>query len=161
MSYKEAKDIWMEVMINMIETKGDSYRVSINDDGTFDVVDFTMPSVSDNKIRKNIPQLRSLAAEAVKMNGGDPSNEKSITDAVGIVIQKVLERIETKFVPQLIQIYSSSTRTEDKMNTLLEVEDENLIPTIREFISKEIIKAKKDALENFKNHSPCLSIKKE
>lgn len=106
-----------------------------------------------DQIRKNIPQLRSLAAEAVKMNGGDPSNEKSITDAVGIVIQKVLERIETKFVPQLIQIYSSSTRTEDKMNTLLEVEDENLIPTIREFISKEIIKAKKDALENFKNRS--------
>jgi len=46
----------MELMIKMIETKGDSYRVFINDNGTFDVVDFTMPSVNNHRLRKNIPQ---------------------------------------------------------------------------------------------------------
>jgi len=57
MNYKDVRDEWMEIMIKMIETKGDSYRVSINDDGTFDVVDFTMPSVNNHRLRKNIPQV--------------------------------------------------------------------------------------------------------
>ena len=46
----------MELMIKMMETKGDSYRVSINDDGTFTVVDFTIPSVNGHRLRQNIPQ---------------------------------------------------------------------------------------------------------
>ena len=55
MNHVEERSIWMDLMIKMLETKGDSYRVSINDDGTFDVVDFTMPSVN-HRLRKNIPQ---------------------------------------------------------------------------------------------------------
>lgn len=55
MNYTEQRemDIWMT--IKMIEAKGDSYRVSINDDGTFDVVDFTMPSTG-SRLRRNVPQ---------------------------------------------------------------------------------------------------------
>ena len=55
MNQASERDIWMELTINMIEKRGDSYRVSINDDGTFDILDFTMPSLGD-KYRKNIPQ---------------------------------------------------------------------------------------------------------
>jgi len=39
----------------MLEQKIDALRVSINDDGTFDIVDFTMPTRSD-MLRRNIPQ---------------------------------------------------------------------------------------------------------
>jgi hypothetical protein len=56
MNYKEVRDEWMEIMVKMIETKGDSYRVSINDDGTFTVVDFTMPSFSERRLKRNVPQ---------------------------------------------------------------------------------------------------------
>ena len=56
MNHLTERDVWMELMIKMIETKGDSYRVFINDNGTFDVVDFTMPSVNNHRLRKNIPQ---------------------------------------------------------------------------------------------------------
>lgn len=94
MNYKEAKYVWMEVMINMIETKGDSYRVSINDDGTFDVVDFTMPSVSDNKIRKNIPQedVERWIMEAVSILRIAP--EGNLIKGVGFKVHDRLYYIE-------------------------------------------------------------------
>jgi len=94
MNYKEAKDVWMEVMINMIETKGDSYRVSINDDGTFDVVDFTMPSVNDNKIRKNIPQedVERWIMEAVSILRIAP--EGNLIKGVGFKVHDRLYYIE-------------------------------------------------------------------
>lgn len=56
MNQASERDIWMELTINMIEKRGDSYRVSINDDGTFDVVDFTMPSIGVQRLKRNIPQ---------------------------------------------------------------------------------------------------------
>jgi hypothetical protein len=94
MNYKEAKDVWMEVMINMIETKGDSYRVSINDDGTFDVVDFTMPSVSNHKIRKNIPQkdVENWIMESVSILRIAP--EGNLIKGVGFKVHDRLYYIE-------------------------------------------------------------------
>jgi len=94
MNYKEARDIWLEVMINMIETKGDSYRVSINDDGTFDVVDFTMPSVNNNKIRKNIPQedVERWIMEAVSILRIAP--EGNLIKGVGFKVHDRLYYIE-------------------------------------------------------------------
>lgn len=94
MNYKEARDIWLEVMINMIETKGDSYRVSINDDGTFDVVDFTMPSVNNNKIRKNIPQkdVEQWIMEAVSILRIAP--EGNLIKGVGFKVHDRLYYIE-------------------------------------------------------------------
>lgn len=56
MNHTPERDIWMELTIKMIEQRGDSYRVSINDDGTFSVVDFTMPSIGAQRLKKNIPQ---------------------------------------------------------------------------------------------------------
>lgn len=94
MNYKEARDIWLEVMINMIETKGDSYRVSINDDGTFDIVDFTMPSVNNNKIRKNIPQedVEQWIMEAVSILRIAP--EGNLIKGVGFKVHDRLYYIE-------------------------------------------------------------------
>lgn len=43
------------LIMMMEETGQDVLRVSINDDGTFDILDFTMPSLG-NKRKKNIPQ---------------------------------------------------------------------------------------------------------
>jgi len=43
------------LIMMMEETGQDVLRVYINDDGTFDILDFTMPSLG-NKQRKNIPQ---------------------------------------------------------------------------------------------------------
>ena len=94
MNYKEVQDEWMEIMIKMIETKGDSYRVSINDDGTFDVVDFTMPSVNDNKIRKNIPQedVERWIMEAVSILRIAP--EGNLIKGVGFKVHDRLYYIE-------------------------------------------------------------------
>jgi hypothetical protein len=44
-----------KLIMMMEETGQDVLRVCINDDGTFDILDFTMPSLG-NKHRKNIPQ---------------------------------------------------------------------------------------------------------
>lgn len=103
-----------------------------------------------DQYRKNISQLRFIATELVKRNGGNPNDENSVREAVGIVIQKVLNRIQTKFVPQLVDIHSSSTRTEDKMKTLLDVEREDLIPSVRRLLSQEIIDEKRDVIVKFK-----------
>jgi len=43
------------IRMMMLEQKFDALRVCINDNGTFDIVDFTMPTRGD-KLRKNIPQ---------------------------------------------------------------------------------------------------------
>jgi hypothetical protein len=43
------------IRMMMLEQKIDALRVCINNDGTFDIVDFTMPTRGD-KLRKNIPQ---------------------------------------------------------------------------------------------------------
>jgi len=43
------------IRMMMLEQKIDALRVCINDNGTFDIVDFTMPTRGD-KLRKNIPQ---------------------------------------------------------------------------------------------------------
>ena len=44
-----------QLIMMMEETGQDVLRVCINDDGTFDILDFTMPSLGD-KYSKNIPQ---------------------------------------------------------------------------------------------------------
>lgn len=103
-----------------------------------------------DQYRKNIAQLRSIATELVKRNGGNPNDENSVREAIGIVVQKVLDRIQNKFVPQLIEIHSSSTRTEDKMKTLLDVQREDLIPSVRRLLSQEIIDEKRDVVVKFK-----------
>ena len=43
------------IRMAMLEQKIDALRVCINDDGTFDIVDFTIPTRSD-MLRKNVPQ---------------------------------------------------------------------------------------------------------
>lgn len=99
--------------------------------------------------RKNITELRQLITQAIIRNGGDPNDENSIKQAIGVVIQKVLSRIQLKFVPELIDIYSSSTRTEEKMKPLMDISGEDIIPSVRAFLSEEIIEAKKDILRRF------------
>ena len=94
MNYKDVRDEWMEIMIKMIETKGDSYRVSINDDGTFDVVDFTMPSINNNRLRKNIPQedVEQWIMEAVSILRIAP--EGNLIIGVGFKVHDRLYYIE-------------------------------------------------------------------
>lgn len=57
MNHLTERDVRMELMIKIIEARGDSYRVSINDDGTFTVVDFTLPRATRPRLRQNIPQV--------------------------------------------------------------------------------------------------------
>ena len=94
MNYKDVRDEWMEIMIKMIETKGDSYRVSINDDGTFNVVDFTMPSINNNRLRKNIPQedVERWIMEAVSILRIAP--EGNLITGVGFKVHDRLYYIE-------------------------------------------------------------------
>lgn len=47
--------IEQSIRLAMLEQNIDALRVCINDNGTFDIVDFTMPTRGD-KLRKNIPQ---------------------------------------------------------------------------------------------------------
>jgi len=47
--------IQQRIRLAMLEQNIDALRVCINDNGTFDIVDFTMPTRGD-KLRKNIPQ---------------------------------------------------------------------------------------------------------
>ena len=110
-----------------------------------------------DQYRKNISQLRLIGLELVKRNGGNPDDENSVREAIGTVIQKVLSRIETKFVPQLVDIYSSSTRTEDKMRSLLDVQREDLIPSVKRMLSLEIIAEKNDVVKKFQEKVKELS----
>ena len=54
---KNFQEAILEQYIRIIITdqKIDALRVCINDDGTFDIVDFTIPTRSD-MLRKNVPQ---------------------------------------------------------------------------------------------------------
>jgi hypothetical protein len=51
----EIKGALMMMEIYMSEGSQDVLRVSINDDETFDITDFTLPREGD-KVRKNVPQ---------------------------------------------------------------------------------------------------------
>jgi hypothetical protein len=102
-----------------------------------------------DKYRKDITDLRNLIKLAILRNGGNPNDEESVKQAIGSVIQKVLQRIDLKFIPKLIEIYSSSTRTEEKMKPLMDVSEESIIPSIRAFLSQEVIAAKQDVLRRF------------
>jgi hypothetical protein len=94
MNYREQRemDIWMT--IKMLEAKGESYRVSINDDGTFDVVDFTMPSVNNNRLRKNIPQKDVEQWVMEKVSILRIATEGSLVKGVGFKVHDRLYYIE-------------------------------------------------------------------
>lgn len=110
-----------------------------------------------DQYRKNISQLRLIGLELVRRNGGNQDDENSVREAIGVVIQKVLNRINTKFVPQLVDIYASSTRTEEKMRSLLDVQREELIPSVKRLLSAEIIAEKNDVISKFQEKVKELS----
>jgi hypothetical protein len=141
---------------------GDAYaRGEISDQDIYRM--FTDKAVGNphfpqlDQYRKNISQLRLIGLELVRKNGGNPDDQNSVREAIGTVIEKVLQRIETKFVPQLIDIYSSSTRTEEKMRSLLDVQREDLIPSIKRLLSAEIISEKNDVIRKFQEKAQELS----
>ena len=76
-------------LLHMIAPTEDILRVCVNDDGTFDIVDFTMPT-SKGKIQKNIPQedVDAWVVEAVSMLR--ITDKGSFVDGVGF---KISDRI--------------------------------------------------------------------
>jgi hypothetical protein len=73
----------------------DVLRVSINEDGTFDVVDFTLPS-SGNRLQTNIPQtdVSKWVMEAVSMLR--ITNEGEYVREVGFKVNDSLYYINEK-----------------------------------------------------------------
>jgi hypothetical protein len=81
----------------MIVKKGiqDALRVSINEDGTFDVIDFTLPSLS-GRIEKNVPQacVDKWVMEAVSMLR--ITNEGMYVKEIGLKVSDSLYYIKRK-----------------------------------------------------------------
>jgi hypothetical protein len=78
----------------MVESRGDSYRVTINDNGTFDVVDFTIPSANKRRLRRNIPQedVEQWIMEKVSILRIAP--EGNLIDGIGFKVHDRLYYIE-------------------------------------------------------------------
>jgi hypothetical protein len=81
------------VRMMMLEEKIDALRVCINDDGTFDIVDFTMPTRSD-MLRKNVPQedVPQWVMQAVSMLR--IADEGSLVAGVGFKVSDRLYYIQ-------------------------------------------------------------------
>jgi hypothetical protein len=84
-----------EMIVNMQSTTQDVLRVSINPDGTFDIVDFTLPS-SGERLQTNVPQedVSKWVMEAVSMLR--ITNEGEYVREVGFKINDSLYYINEK-----------------------------------------------------------------
>jgi len=94
MNYHGEREIWLSLTIKMVESRGDSYRVTINDNGTFDVVDFTIPSANKRRLRRNIPQedVEQWIMEKVSILRIAP--EGNLIDGIGFKVHDRLYYIE-------------------------------------------------------------------
>lgn len=92
---KHFQEAILEQYIRMIITdqKIDALRVCINDDGTFDIVDFTIPTRSD-MLRKNVPQedVPQWVMQAVSMLR--ITDEGSLVAGVGFKVSDRLYYIQ-------------------------------------------------------------------
>jgi hypothetical protein len=83
----------MMARMAIVDQKLDAFRVSINDDGTFNIVDFTMPSLGD-KLRKNVPQedVPQWVMQAVSMLR--IADEGSLVKGIGFKVSDRLYYIQ-------------------------------------------------------------------
>jgi hypothetical protein len=88
--------------------------------------------------RGAIVNLRKLAGELIRSEGSNLP-----TDAVvNSIIDKLLQRTGTVFIPQLVKLHRVDVRTVDAVTPLLEYKKPEEITTIRNFIAIEVQKKK-------------------
>ena len=114
------------------------------------VADKSIQAESDfaflEQYRLNIEELRKLAGKLIKSQGISQPNELAIDS----IIQKLLERAGSYFVPQLIKLHRVDTRTEELVTPLLSYKKPEEIAAIRNFIRVEVLKRRLAVEDEFK-----------
>lgn len=95
--------------------------------------------------RLNIAELRKLAGKLVKSEGISQPNELAIDS----IIQKLLERAGTYFVPQLVKLHRVDSRSEELITPLLSYQKPEEIAAIQNFIRVEVLKRRLAVKDEF------------
>ena len=95
--------------------------------------------------RLNIAELRKLAGKLVKSEGISQPNELAIDS----IIQKLLERAGTYFVPQLVKLHRVDSRSEELITPLLSYQKPEEISAIQNFIRVEVLKRRLAVKDEF------------
>lgn len=95
--------------------------------------------------RLNIAELRKLAGKLLKSEGISQPNEIAIDS----IIQKLLERAGTYFVPQLIKLHRVDSRSEELITPLLSYKKPEEITAIQNFIRVEVLKRRLAVKDEF------------
>ena len=117
------------------------------------------------KYRANINQLRDLAGDALKqivlsqrpdlqtrITNGDKDAKKeldrliyvTVSSKLGSIVEYTIQLANQKFIPELVKLHSSSTRTLQDVDSLRKYDSPEEIATIQNFISQEIMRLKNE-----------------
>lgn len=95
--------------------------------------------------RANIENLRKIAGDLIRAEGASLP-----TDAVvDSIINKLLQRTGTIFIPALVRLHRVTSRTEELVNPLLEYSKPEEIVVIQNFISSEIQQKREEVRNEF------------
>ena len=95
--------------------------------------------------RLNIDELRKLAGKLLKSQGVSQPNDFVIDS----IIQKLLERAGTYFVPQLVKLHRVDSRSEELITPLLSYQKPEEIAAIQNFIRVEVLKRRLAVKDEF------------
>jgi hypothetical protein len=122
------------------------------------------------KYRANINQLRDLAGDALKqivlsqrpdlrqrvMNGEKDAKKEldrliyvTVSSKLGAIVEHTIQLANQKFIPELVKLHSSSTRTLLDVDALRKYDSPEEIATIQNFISEEIMRLKNEINTKF------------
>ena len=95
--------------------------------------------------RLNIADLRKLAGKLIKSQGAT----KPTDQVVDSIVQKLIERAGSYFVPQLIKLHRVESRSEKLIEPLLEYKKPEEVIAIQNFIRIEIAKRRLAVVDEF------------
>jgi hypothetical protein len=95
--------------------------------------------------RTNINNLRKLAGDLLRAEGETEPTE----DVINRIIQKLLAKTDSVFIPQLVKLHRVTSRTPELVEPLLEYKKPEEIATIRNFISSEVLKRRIEVRDEF------------
>lgn len=97
------------------------------------------------QFRTNINNLRKLAGELLRAEGETEPTE----DVINRIIQKLLAKTGSVFIPQLVKLHRVTSRTPELVEPLLEYKKPEEIAAIRNFISFEVLKRRNEVKDEF------------
>ena len=138
------------------------------------------------KYRANINQLRELAGDALeqmvlaerpdlqqRIKNGDKEAKNelkriiylTVSSKLGSIVDHVISLANQKFIPELVKLHASSTRTIEDVDTLRNYDSPEEIATIQNYIAQEILRYKNEInvkflqiFESYKKYNSDLTL---